>query len=166
MWLYSRQFSTHIKKGQSSVVVRSPPFHHRLWWKVEWVQFSMWTPNVCIEGLQSVCHASKINIPCSAASSPVKKWPKHVLWILSLKFGGWTKGSKGHFTHEPRAVTMKLWEPKRKCPKAAVPTHLQNHVVWSRILDCNVKSYVIGPSSESYFNEFLFMRVLTLDKME
>ena len=37
------------------------------------------------------------------------------------------------FTHESRAVTMKLWEPKRKCPKA-VPTHLQNHVVWSWIL--------------------------------
>ena len=31
--------------------------------------------------------------------------------------------------HEPRAVTMKLWEPKRKCPKA-VPTHLQNRAVW------------------------------------
>ena len=26
--------------------------------------------------------------------------------------------TKGHFTHEPRAVTMKLWEPKRKCSKA------------------------------------------------
>ena len=28
----------------------------------------------------------------------------------------------GHFTHEPKAVTMKLREVKRKCPKA-VPTH-------------------------------------------
>ena len=37
--------------------------------------------------------------------------------------------NKGHFTHELRAVTMKLWEPKRKCSKV-VPTHLQNHVVW------------------------------------
>ena len=53
-------------------------------------------------------------------------------------------GSKGHFTHKPWAVTMKLWEPKRKCPKA-VPTHLQNHVVWSWILKCSVKSYVTGP---------------------
>ena len=35
---------------------------------------------------------------------------------------------KGHFTHEPRVVTMKLQEPKRKCAKA-VPRHLQNHVV-------------------------------------
>ena len=34
----------------------------------------------------------------------------------------------GHFTHEPRALTVKLWEPKRKCPKA-VPRHLQTHVV-------------------------------------
>ena len=39
--------------------------------------------------------------------------------------------TEGHFTHEPRAVTMSLWEPKRKCPKP-VPTRLQNHVVWSR----------------------------------
>jgi hypothetical protein len=28
-----------------------------------------------------------------------------------------------HFTHEPRAVTMKLREPKGKCPKA-IPRHL------------------------------------------
>ena len=32
--------------------------------------------------------------------------------------------AKGHFTHKPRVVTMKILEPKRKCPKA-VPTHLQ-----------------------------------------
>ena len=43
------------------------------------------------------------------------------------------KVAKGHFTHKPRAVTMRLCEPKRKCPKA-VPTHLQNHAVWSRTL--------------------------------
>jgi hypothetical protein len=72
---------------------------------------------------------------------------------------------KGHSTHEPRAVTMKLWEPKRKCPKV-VPTHLQNHVVWSRILKRSVKSYVTGPSTICYFNQFPFMRVLTHDKME
>jgi hypothetical protein len=47
---------------------------------------------------------------------------------------------RDHFTHEPRAVTMRLWEPKRKCPKA-VPRHLQNHscghgpssVLWSHM---------------------------------
>ena len=61
-------------------------------------------------------------------------------------------------------MTIKLWEPKRKCPKA-VPTHLQNHVVWSRTLKCSVKSYVTGPSTKCYFNEILFMRVLTLDKV-
>jgi hypothetical protein len=32
---------------------------------------------------------------------------------------------------------------QRKCPKV-VPTHLQNHVVWSRALKCSVKSYVTG----------------------
>ena len=37
-----------------------------------------------------------------------------------------------------RPMTMKLWEPKRKCPKA-VPSHLQNHAVQSQILKCSVK---------------------------
>ena len=72
---------------------------------------------------------------------------------------------KGHFTHEPRAVTMKLWEPKRKCPKA-IPRHLQNHVVWARIFKCSVKSYMTGPSTKCYFNEFLYMPVVTHDKIE
>jgi len=44
-----------------------------------------------------------------------------------MMYGGREKG-KGHFTHEPRVMTMKLWEPKRKCPKA-IPRHLQIHVV-------------------------------------
>ena len=70
--------------------------------------------------------------------------------------------NKGHFTHEPRAMTMKLWEPKRKCPKA-IPSHLRNHVVWSRTLKCSVKLYVTGPPTKYYFSEFLFMQVLTRD---
>ena len=49
--------------------------------------------------------------------------------------------TKGHFTHEPRAVTMKLWEPTRK---GSVPrpsqTHLWNHAVLSRTLECGVKA--------------------------
>ena len=73
--------------------------------------------------------------------------------------------NKGHFTHEPRAMTMKLWEPKNKCPKA-VPRHLQNHVVWLPTLKCSVKSYVTGPSTKCSFKKFLFMRVLTHDKID
>ena len=65
---------------------------------------------------------------------------------------------KGHFTHEPRAVTMKLRKPKRKCPKAA-QHNLQNHVVRSWILKCNVKSWVTRPSTKCYFNDFLFNRM-------
>ena len=66
----------------------------------------------------------------------------------------WTdeRYAQGHFTHEPRAVTMMLREPKRKCPKA-VPTHLQHHVVWSQVLKCSVKSYATGLSTKCYFNE-------------
>jgi hypothetical protein len=36
------------------------------------------------------------------------------------------------------------------------------YVVWSWILKCSVKSYVLGPSTKYYFNEFLFMQVLTM----
>ena len=43
----------------------------------------------------------------------------------------------------------------------SVPRHLQNHVQWSRILKCSVKSYVTVPSTECYFNKFLFIWVLT-----
>ena len=46
-----------------------------------------------------------------------------------------------------------LWEPKRKCPKA-VPRHLQNHVVWSRTLKCNVKSYVTRPRPSAILLDF------------
>jgi hypothetical protein len=40
----------------------------------------------------------------------------------------------------------------------------QNRVVWSRTLKCSVKSYVTGPSTKCYFNEFLFIRVLMIDE--
>ena len=34
--------------------------------------------------------------------------------------------------------------------------HLQNRVLWSQTLKCSVKSYVTGPSTKCYFDEFLF----------
>ena len=79
-----------------------------------------------------------------------------------LTLGVWVRATS-RTSQEP--WSWKLWEPKRKCPKA-VPTHLQHHVVWSRTLKCSVKSYVTGPSTKCYFNEFLFMRVFTHDKIE
>ena len=51
-----------------------------------------------------------------------------------------------------KAVTMKLWEPKRKCPKA-VPRHLQNHVVCSQTHNCSMKSYV-GPQPNAISMNF------------
>ena len=56
---------------------------------------------------------------------------------------------EGHFTHKPRAVTMEFWESKRKCPRA-VPSHLYNHVVRPRTLECSVKSYVTKSSTKCY----------------
>ena len=49
-------------------------------------------------------------------------------------------GIKGHFTHKPRAMTIKLWEPQRKCPNFIL-RYLQNHVVWSRTLKYGVTQY-------------------------
>jgi hypothetical protein len=44
------------------------------------------------------------------------------------------------------------------------PNTPQNHVVWSRTLECSVKSYVTQPSTKCYFNVSLFMRGLIHDK--
>ena len=71
----------------------------------------------------------------------------------------------GRFTHEPRAVTMELLEPKIECPKA-VQRHFRSHVMWSRTLECSVESFVTGSSTKCYFNGLLFMHVLTHDKIE
>jgi hypothetical protein len=55
--------------------------------------------------------------------------------VCERVWGCFVKAS--HITHKTRAVNVKLWEPKWKCPKA-VPTHLQRHVVWSQSLKCHV----------------------------
>ena len=94
--------------------------------------------------------------------------PGFCTWFISQHYSSAIICSilnKAHFTHEPRAVTVELWEPKRKCPKA-VPTHLQNHAVWSHVLKCNVKSYVTWPSTKYHFNDFPFIRILMHDKIE
>jgi hypothetical protein len=45
-------------------------------------------------------------------SIPSRTFTSYFVWAIS-------KGdNKGHFPHEPRAITLKRWELKRKCPKA------------------------------------------------
>ena len=56
------------------------------------------------------------------------------------------------------AMTTRLWEPKRKCPKA-VTRRFQNHVVCSRALKCSVKSDVTKPLTKCYFNKFPFINI-------
>ena len=64
-------------------------------------------------------------------------------------------------------MSKELWPWNCESPKEsvqrAVPRHLQNHVVCSQTLKCIVKSYVTGPSTKCYSNEFLFVRLLTHD---
>ena len=50
-----------------------------------------------------------------------------------------------------------------KSPKESVQRPSQHT---SKIMYCSVKSYVTGPSTKCYFNEFLFCGVLTHDKIE
>ena len=71
--------------------------------------------------------------------------------------------ANSHTSQEP-------WAWNCESPKESVQrpsqTHLQNHVVWSHTLKCNVKSYVTGPSTKCYFSAILFMRVLAHDKID
>ena len=80
----------------------------------------------------------------------------------------WTwKTLRATIHNKPRALTTTLWEPKRKCRKAA-PRHFQHHAMWPWALNqtCSVNSFVTGPSIKCCFNEFQFTRVLTHDQIE
>ena len=59
-----------------------------------------------------------------------------------------------HTSQEP--WPWKLWEPKRKCPKA-IPNHLQNHVVWPQTLKRSVKVIC-----DWALNQMLFMSSHTI----
>ena len=67
-----------------------------------------------------------------------------------------------HTSQEP-------WPWNYESPKESIQRPSQHipqiHVVWSQTLECSVKAYVAGPSTKCYFNEILFMRVLTHDKI-
>ena len=74
----------------------------------------------------------------------------------------WIRGSF-HTSQEP-------WPWSCESPNESVQRlsqrHPKNHVLWSQTLKCSVKSYVTGPSINNYFNDFLFMRVCTHDKIK
>jgi hypothetical protein len=93
---------------------------------------------------------------CASFQNSWSSLSNYALSNLEPTLSDVTTNSEGHFTHKPRAVTMRLEVPKRKRRKAD-PIHLQNHVVWSQVLERSVKSYVTGLSIKCYFNECLFM---------
>ena len=81
---------------------------------------------ICISHNHFICQTF-VNISASVflhTQSSNFKWACSSCWCLP----------NGYFIHEPRAVTIKLWELKRKCLKA-VPNHFQNHVMWSWALN-------------------------------
>jgi hypothetical protein len=63
----------------------------------------------------------------------------------------------------PDLTSLKVCVGGGETLTSPAPTHLHNHVVWSRAMKGSVKSYVTGSSTECYFNEFLFIQVLTHD---
>ena len=52
-----------------------------------------------------------------------------------------------HMSQEP-------WPWNCESPKESVQRPSQDHVMWLRIFKCSVKSYVTGPSTKCYVNEF------------
>ena len=64
------------------------------------------------------------------------------------------------FTRATSHTSQGAWPWNCESPKEVSkghPKHLQNHVVWSRILKYSAKGYVTVLSTKCYFNEFLFM---------
>jgi hypothetical protein len=85
-----------------------------------------------------------------------KKW---VDLLFALPFSR----RRGHFTHEPRAVTMKLWEPKRNVSQGR-PKHTSKSC--SVVTGPRVQCEAICDRSLSqmlFWWFFLFMWVLTYD---
>ena len=135
-----------------------PSLVNNVWWIVVIIDWDV--DAISLGKWQSLRHCETLSPPqfFFLPRSHKKRWVN--IWVLvtlhhgsQLVLSNTTKISdtKGHFTHKPRFVTRKLWEPKRVCPKA-VPRHLQTRVVWSQILKCSAKSYVTRPSTKCYFN--------------
>ena len=84
--------------------------------------------------------------------------------LRPLTSGHWELRATSRTSQEPRPWDCK--SPRERVQRPSQNTSKLMYVVWSRTLKCSVKSYVIGPSTQYYFNEYLFMRVLTHDKIE
>ena len=108
-------------------------------WQTKWNN-SIPCVGICME----VAHEALTKLSKTCCPLLVNLWTRTELILKSVRVAS-------KFTHEPIAVTMELWEPTIKCSNA-VPTHLPNHLVWSRTLKCSVKPYVTGPSTNCYFN--------------
>ena len=146
-----------VRPYVQEVVFEDCPSDHETW--------SNWCHVGFHVDFRSILH-SHTSLVSQAQCEANLDWLRHFHQWLFLKCNGHGLSiSCVNFTHKPRAVTMNLWEPKRKCPKV-VPAHIQNHLAWSRLLKCSVKSYVSMPSTKCYFNGFLLMWVLTHDKIE
>ena len=94
-------------------------------------------------------------------------------WNLS-DWSYWFGSNKGHFTHEPRVVTMELWEPKRKYTKAVQHTskimscgHGSSSVVWSHMWPgpqpnaISMNFYLCGSSRMIKYNKSKVMSILS-----
>ena len=150
-----RATSHTSQKGREHVIVRALDSHP----KVVLVVHMIWGPFLHSPHML-VRATSERFLPAGgifrAILASESQWLQPVL-VFSVHWWPAPAGVGSVFINDPKAVTIKLWEPIRKCLKAIL-RHLQKHVVWSRILKCT--------STKCYYNEFIFMRVLTHNKIE
>ena len=97
---------------------------------------------------------------------------KHQFHILHFpnSTGLFTKPTGRHYTKHRFSLGIaraksrdhKIVGAQKRVSKGRPKSPPKNHIVWSRILKCSVKSCVTGSSTKCYFNEFLFMQVLNM----
>jgi hypothetical protein len=67
---------------------------------------------------------------------------------------------------QAKSCDHEIVRAQMKVSKGRPTTPPNNHVMCSHSLECSVKSYVTMASTKCYFNECLFMQILTHDKRE
>ena len=125
---------------------------HGQWWL--WRMSVLWT----LLSSQSTWYRSQNMISIHHWRDSSRK-KRELISFFTLPFS--RRRATPHTSQEP--WPWKSWEPKRNMSQGRPQHTSQNHVVWSRALECSVKPYVTGLSTECYFGEFLSMQVFTYD---
>ena len=94
-----------------------------------------------------------------------KKFPN--LASSSSSLGDRGEGHRGPLQTQAKSRDHEIVGAQEKVSKGRPNTPPKScSVRGHKTLKCSVKSYVTGPSTKCYFKEFIFMWVLTHDKLE